>query len=79
MMGCGEIVKEYILSGRIIEKICGNYYGGDKLLCEECERKAEETYPQGWRGYPGDTCKHGVYVGGVGVDHICRLCELGED
>jgi hypothetical protein len=27
-----------------------------------------------WDGY----CKHGVYVGGCGVDLMCIRCELGE-
>lgn len=55
---------------------CGSYHGGRKVLCRKCEEVADEIFPQGWRGYPGDTCKHGVYVGGCGVDYVCGRCEL---
>lgn len=24
-------------------------------------------------------CRHGVYVGGCGYDHMCHWCEMGED
>ena len=24
-------------------------------------------------------CKHGVYVGGCGIDYMCGACELGDD
>jgi hypothetical protein len=27
----------------------------------------------------GDTCRHGVYVGGVGIDWMCGRCESGDD
>jgi hypothetical protein len=45
--------------------------------CEECHPLYEVVYPQGWSYYPGDRCEHGVYVGGVGVDHMCHACEMG--
>ena len=35
-------------------------------------------YPQGWAYYPGDTCKHGTYTGGCGIDRMCGACEMGE-
>ena len=38
--------------------------------------RLEKMYPQGWSYYPGDTCQHGVYVGGCGVDWMCIQCEL---
>lgn len=57
---------------------CGDYRGGRAVLCDRCERSAERRYPQGWRGYPGDTCRHGVYVGGCGIDRMCGACEMGE-
>jgi len=28
---------------------------------------------------PRDYCRHGVYVGGSGVDYMCGACENGED
>lgn len=64
--------------GREVALVCGSYYGGEMFLCTACEAAASFEYPQGWRGYPGDTCKHGVYVGGCGVDWMCAHCELGE-
>ena len=48
-------------------------------LCDECEKRIAADYPQGFRYYPGDTCKHGVYVGGCGADYMCGACEMGED
>lgn len=58
---------------------CGEYFGDrGKVLCDPCENKAKALYPQGWRYYPGDTCKHGTYVGGCGRDLMCGACELGE-
>lgn len=58
---------------------CGTYRRGVVQLCEQHRAEAEARYPQGWRGYPGDTCKHGVYVGGVMEDFMCAACEAGED
>lgn len=26
-----------------------------------------------------DYCRHGVFVGGCGFDHMCHWCEMGED
>jgi len=57
---------------------CGRYQYGTKQLCDEHLAEAERRYPQGWRGYPGDTCRHGVYVGGVGIDWMCPVCEGGD-
>jgi hypothetical protein len=57
---------------------CGDYYTHGTVLCEPCEKKAKAKYPQGWDYYPGDRCKHGVYVGGVGRDWMCGACESGE-
>lgn len=64
--------------GSDVEVACGSYWGGEKLFCENCLRKFERQYPQGWVGYPGDVCKHGTYVGGCGVDHLCHACEMGD-
>lgn len=54
---------------------CGTYQGGEKQLCDKCFNFASFQFPQGWKAYPGDTCKHGVYVGGCGVDLMCADCE----
>ena len=51
---------------------------GVRTLCKRCEELANTNYPQGWRYYPGDTCKHGKYVGGCGADLMCGACE-GEE
>lgn len=56
---------------------CGDSGTYGTELCEECEKDFTERYPQGWSYYPGDRCTHGVYVGGVGVDHMCHNCEMG--
>jgi hypothetical protein len=65
--------------GSDVIKECGTYFGGTKMLCDACLSKAEKDYPQGWQSYPGDTCKHGVYVGGCGIDYMCPRCELSEE
>lgn len=41
------------------------------------EQKIDEGITE-YREYVGDTCKHGVYVGGVAFDHLCPGCE-GKD
>jgi hypothetical protein len=66
-------------NGEPIEGSCGRYYGGQKLLCGDCQVRALAKYPQGWQCYPGDTCRHGTYVGGSGADYLCDPCEMGED
>jgi hypothetical protein len=57
---------------------CGTWNNG-KVLCDECTAYYEREYPQGWRYYPGDVCRHGMYVGGCGIDWICGACEMGEE
>ena len=56
---------------------CGTWstLEGGTILCDACEAKLKLKYPQGWQHYPGDVCKHGRYVGGVGIDHMCQACE----
>lgn len=58
---------------------CGHWWGGTQQFCSPCEKQIAKEYPQGYRGYPGDICKHGTYVGGSGRDLMCGLCEMGED
>ena len=65
--------------GTGIEVKCGTTWAGEKQLCSDCEIMYEREYPQGWHYYPGDTCQHGVYVGGCGPDYMCGLCEDGCD
>jgi hypothetical protein len=58
---------------------CGSTRPGyGMVLCPKHEAQANRNYPQGWNYYPGDTCKHGAYVGGCGVDRVCPQCEMGE-
>ena len=48
-------------------------------FCNECMEEYKRKYPQGWRNVPGDTCRHGNYVGDAyGADYICGPCEDGE-
>jgi len=72
-IGCGKTIG----FGRRADK-CGATGRMRRPLCEECEARADKAYPQGWRSYPGDTCPHGVYTGGCGIDWMCRRCEDGE-
>ena len=57
---------------------CGDTRHGERQYCDECMKELNEMYPQGWDYYPGDTCEHGVYVGGCGIDHMCHRCEMGD-
>jgi len=54
---------------------CGNSVMLETRLCKNCEDRANKQYPQGWKSYPGDVCKHGVYVGGCMEDYMCGICE----
>lgn len=57
---------------------CGRWEFGSQQMCDELERQMLVKYPHGWRHYPGDICRHGVYVGGSGIDWMCGRCEMGE-
>jgi hypothetical protein len=59
------------------EKMSGSFSNGKELTVRELEF-LENEYPQGWSYYAGDTCKHGVYVGGCGADYMCQACEMEE-
>jgi hypothetical protein len=61
--------------GKEITKKCGDLFAGGELLCQPCLTQAKKDYPQSWRYHPGDTCKHGTYVGGQGRDLMCGKCE----
>lgn len=58
-------------------------YRGDSCshepYCDNCREWLAQVYPQGWDYYAGDTCKHGVYVGGMGIDWMCAACEAWDD
>ncbi len=63
--------------GKYIKVNCGDLSPlGGTTLCHKCEMRYEKLYPQGWNSYPGDVCKHGMYVGGCGIDWMCPQCEL---
>ena len=79
---CGNLVIQMVPRGyghMEVKSRCrstGQY--GQQLLCDECIKEAEERYPQGWRGVPGDICEHGTYVGDAGgPDYLCGACEDG--
>jgi len=60
------------------EAACGTSYGGGSLYyCDPCNNYYKGRYPQGWNYYAGDTCDHGTYVGGIGIDWTCGYCEDG--
>ncbi len=73
---CQGVVRSWV-GKNLREFKCGSWHDG-KVLCAPCEARAHLHYPQGWRYYPGDVCRHGTYVGGCGVDWICGRCEYGE-
>ncbi len=85
--GCGTPVTWYQLNPRTYREIamhtfCGTYqtdvHGRQEVrLCEPCVDEYTVKYPQGWETYPGDRCSHGNYVGGVGFDYMCHICESG--
>lgn len=56
---------------------CGDW-DGSRVICDYHERLYSREYPQGWRYYPGDVCKHGKYTGGSGIDWMCGPCEDGD-
>lgn len=81
---CNNTVTQYVPKGwgyKGVEMKCGNTgIHGNVLLCEQCENKQSRQYPQGWRHSPGDTCRHGTYIGdSCGPDILCLGCELDED
>lgn len=81
MAGCPNlvVVAARTSDGTAITRPCGDYYCGAKIFCATHQALYDRAYPQGWKGYPGDTCPHGVYVGGCAEDFMCFKCEMGED
>lgn len=74
--GCGKVIGRSRPGG--VTYKCGRWGVGGYEFCDECYDKYESEYPQGWVAYPGDVCEHGTYVGGIGRDHLCFECEMGE-
>ena len=81
--GCEKPVTWYQVSGYrevAMNTTCGTYQTDvqgrqEQRFCNACAGKANRAYPQGWETYPGDRCSHGNYVGGVGFDYMCPICE----
>ena len=62
-----------------METTCGTtqtdgYGRTENRYCAECLRHYRKLCPQGWQTYPGDRCRHGTYVGGMGPDWECGYC-----
>ena len=57
---------------------CGEWHDGN-VYCKPHYEWYNKLYPQGWRSYPGDVCRHGMYTGGSGIDWMCGQCEMGDD
>lgn len=80
-MACQNTVTQYVPRGygyRAVETRCGSTgIHGQRLQCDDCERRAAAANPQGWRNAPGDTCKHGTYLGchEDNDERLCGLCE----
>jgi len=78
------MVSQFVPRGWTYKEVklrCGSTsIDGGVLLCEACERKNEREYPQGWRNYPGDTCRHGTYLGchEDNDETLCGACEASE-
>ena len=58
--------------------VTGENHYDEVELCDNCLEWYQFCFPQGWVSYPGDTCKHGTYVGGCGIDYMCNACEDGD-
>jgi hypothetical protein len=84
-MRCENKVTQYVLRGfgyKAVEMRCGSTsVHGDVLLCDECAWKAKRQYPQGWKNSPGDTCRHGTYLGchEDNDERLCGRCEAGDE
>ena len=85
--GCGTPVSWYQVNERTYQEhemktSCGTYETDlqgrqQQRFCDRCNKRYAKMYPQGWETYPGDICPHGDYVGGIGPDLMCGLCEGG--
>ena len=80
--GCEAKVEVFHFRGyeeRTRELKCGTSWETVNQYCDECMAKYREQFPQGWKHYAGDCCKHGTYVGGIGIDWLCGACENGDE
>ena len=80
--GCEAKVEVFYFRGyeeRTRELKCGTSWETVNQYCDECMAKYREQFPQGWKHYAGDCCKHGTYVGGIGIDWLCGACENGDE
>lgn len=82
MARCENMVVQMVPRGygyREVSLRCGStsIHGGT-LQCEHCEKSDNRRYPQGWRYSPGDTCKHGTYMGSHedNDEVLCGACEF---
>lgn len=66
---------QYTHTGEKCYTVTGKYHFDGVYLCDNCLEWYQSRFPQGWVCYPGDTCEHGVYVGGSGIDYLCNACE----
>ena len=62
-----------------METTCGTtqtdgYGRTENRYCADCLRHYRKLCPQGWQTYPGDRCRHGTYVGGMGPDWEWGYC-----
>lgn len=71
--GCGLVISE---NEHGFMTVCGYTGLNGYVYCDNCTVIVEDTFPQGYDYYPGDTCKHGTYVGGCGIDWMCFECEM---
>ena len=67
------------VNGREVAYSCGDAdHHSRRVMCDTCYSIALQDYPQGWRHVPGDTCKHGVFVGTMYIEGgVCGKCEDG--
>lgn len=72
------------LRGQLTEGQCWNTGTHAVLVTESMphvhapgadELRAEARRLRAWRRNDDGTCRHGVYVGGVGIDWMCGQCE----
>ena len=79
-MACENKGVFYTFSERTYQNVpltftCGQYMMLEQRFCDDCLEQKQLEYPQGWDTYPGERCPHGTYVGGVGIDYMCPICE----
>ena len=72
-----DVWVETLIHGKTVQMPCGmTGPHGTVELCDTCMDTMTKRHPQGWRHYPGDTCKHGTYLNPA-HDCCCYMCEDG--